>query len=222
MLSSIKVFDYIYNCLRKSYLYFSSPTNHNDIAVTHGALDYVFRKEKTEQFSDTSKSSDMENILSVHTQEDTDNLVLNTNVNADVSSIETGQPVDKEDIPMYMFEDEEEIYDRDDIDIETIVGQSFLVDDSALMSMVESTHNAEIEVTKDTFKEQEIMGENKILKGLKDTNNSGSRSCSESDLELESPESFPMRKKMLERPRTPENAEYNINFTVDSLTDGKV
>lgn len=169
-------------------------------------------KETTEQPSNDPESSDLENILTVHTQDDTDSMFEKTNADADISSSETGQSTGKEDISVHIFLEEDEIIDEGDNDVEDIIDHSFLTDDSALMSLLESTHS------EDSFREKEKRNENEIPN--KDLNVSGSRSGSESDRELESPESSPVKK--LERPRSPEDAEYKFIFTVDSLTDGKV
>ena len=115
-------------------------------------------------------------------------------------------------------EERDENIDEDINDEADIIDHSFLTDESVLTDLLENSQVAEKEC------ERTDNGDSKdhAHKRAKAEIDSESVSGSESDMELESPDSSPVRRRKFERPNSPENAEYNFVFSVESLTDGKV
>ena len=183
-------------------------------------------KQLASALSEHSDSSEQDNILGVYTQDDSD-IKLPQTFTKSVEKVVERTDNTIADIPAHSFLNEEnntESPTEKDSEVEDIIGHSFLTDDSVLGKELDDSEEQKDlkEKDRDTVKtEGDIIATKETVKTI-DKNGSESSLGSESDNELESPESSPVKRKKLERPSSPENAEYEYVFTVDSLTDGKV
>ena len=175
------------------------------------------------------------NILSVYTQEENDTgnrTDSSATVNDSVKEVSEVNVRDIESdngtsyIPEHSFLNEEvnsAKVERDENsgDAEDIIDHSFLADESALMDLLESSQDVDNE-SKETDNVTHKDSKELANKDAGAAMDSESGSESESDMEQESPDSSPVRRRKFERPESPENAEYDFIFSVNSLTDGKV
>ena len=181
--------------------------------------------------SDSGESCEQDNILSVYTQEDTD-INLQDTIKHSVSADEKNEGEDAK-VPEHSIltaEDTNINPSEKECDIEDIVGQSFIAEDDSVLVTELASERIDDATRKEKYKDKVIDDKETGIsdESKRDANkdiallDAGSSSGSESDLELESPESSPIMRKKVKRPSSPENAEYEYVFTVDSLTDGKV
>ena len=190
-----------------------------DNGITSIAVDSC--NKVIEQASD-GESSEQDNILGVYTQEDS-NIMLQDSAESVKVAIETNNKHDTKDVDrsIQMEEDIDVRPSEKESDAEDIIGHSFLTEEDSVLEKELATERPD----------DKVIDDNKSKISNKDTKHddrnvakidTASSSGSESDLEVESPESSPVIKKKRERPKSPENAEYDYVFTVESLTDGKV
>ena len=200
-------------------------------AVVENSVNEMSETNNRDVGSDSDKA-----IITEHTQEENgaesrtessaiikDSVMESSEINMENIENDT----DKGIIPEHSFlneedssakEERDENIDDDINDEADIIDHSFLTDESVLTDLLENSQVVEKEC------ERTDNGDSKdrAHKRAKAEIDSESVSGSESDMELESPDSSPVRRRKFERPKSPENAEYNFVFSVESLTDGKV
>ena len=190
-----------------------------DNGITSLAVDSC--NKVIDQASD-GESSEQDNILGVYTQEDS-NIMLQDSAESAKAAIETNDKHGTKDVDhsIQMVEDTDVHPSEKESDAEDIIGHSFLTEEDSVLEKELATERPDDKAIDDN--KSKISNKDKKC----DVRNvakidTASSSGSESDLEVESPESSPVVKKKRERPKSPENAEYEYVFTVESLTDGKV
>ena len=190
-----------------------------DNGITSIAVDSC--NKVIDQASD-GESSEQDNILGVYTQEDS-NIMLQGSAESVKVAIETNDKHDTKDVdhPIQMKEDTDVHPAEKESDAEDIIGHSFLSEEDSVLEKELATERPDdkaIDDNKSEISNKDMKHDDRNVAKIDTASSSGS----ESDLEVESPESSPVIKKKRERPKSPENAEYNYVFTVESLTDGKV
>ena len=186
-------------------------------------------EQLVDKFQNDAESNEQESILSVYTQEETnaDNGIASVKDVEEMIGINIESDNGKDSIPEHSFPNEQDSNaspmkrDENDDDAEDIIDHSFLANESALTDLLESSQTAENETeVNDSVADKD--SKDSVNKDTSAAIDNESGSGSESDIELESPDSSPVRKRKFERPESPENAEYEFVFSVASLTDGKV
>ena len=200
----------------------TSATNESgkvDNGITSIAVDLC--NKVIDQASD-GESSEQDNILGVYTQEDS-NIMLQDSAESAKVAIETNNEHDTKDVdhPIQMEEETDVQLAEKESDAEDIIGHSFLTEEDSVLEKELTTERPDdkaIDDNKCKISNKDMKHDVRNVAKIDTVSSSGS----ESDLEVESPESSPVIKKKRERPKSPENAEYEYVFTVESLTDGKV